>query len=255
MYREIFQQLGLSKNEAAIYETLLTHGESSVDLISRKSKVYRRNVYDSLRRLMEKGLAFEILASREKRYQAVEPDKLMELLQEKEAMLANVMPELKQRYRSIPREHAVFIYRGPEGWKNYLSDMLRNTKEAHFIAAKGAWLDKRIQMAFPQFSSMAKKKGLTFYHLFDHEVKKDFPEILKHAGSNYKFLPKGYSTPAAIDVFGNRVYVLSDIRIGGFEEDFAITVIVNQQVADAFRTWFKLMWDLLPEERRAKAKT
>ena len=249
MHNEILQQLGLSKNEAAIYEALLVNGESSVDVIARKSKVYRRNVYDSINRLMEKGLVFEIIESREKRYQAVEPDKLMELLQEKEAVLAQIMPDLKKKYQAIPHDQDVYIYRGPEGWKNYMSDMLRISEDAYFVNAKGAWLDQRVQTAFPQFAAQAKKKGITFHHLFDHEVKSEFPEILEHVGNHYKFLPKGYAAPAAVDIFGNRVYLLSDIHIGGFDDDFAITVIVNQQIADSFRSWFKLIWDLLPAEK------
>ena len=51
MYTELFQQLGLVKNEARIYEALLKEGESSVGEIAVKSKVHRRNVYDTLNRL------------------------------------------------------------------------------------------------------------------------------------------------------------------------------------------------------------
>jgi hypothetical protein len=38
MYTEIFQQLGLAKNEAKIYETLLKEGESSVGNIDLLKK-------------------------------------------------------------------------------------------------------------------------------------------------------------------------------------------------------------------------
>ena len=67
-YTDLFIQLGLAKNEARIYETLLAEGESSVGEIAKKSQVHRRNVYDSLNRLVEKGLVFEIIQSKENRY-------------------------------------------------------------------------------------------------------------------------------------------------------------------------------------------
>lgn len=247
MYEEVFKALGLSKNEAAIYEALLINGESSVERISRKSKVYRRNVYDTLNRLLEKGLVFEILESRQNKYQAVEPDKLMDLVQEREQLLAKVMPNLKKHYISVPHNQEVYIYRGPEGWKNYMRDILRLGEDFYSLGAKGAWLDKRSQPFFDQFIKEAKKKGIKMHHLFDHEVKEYFPDILNHVGENYRFLPKGYSAPAAIDFFGDRVYIESDIKLGGFAEDFAITVVVNKDIAKAFRTWFKLIWDLLPD--------
>jgi len=244
MHEDVFTALGLSKNEAAIYETLVIHGESSVERISRKSKVYRRNVYDTLNRLMEKGLVFEILEGRQNRYQAVEPDKLMEIVQEKEQMLAEIMPVLKKQYSSIPHKQEVFVYRGPEGWKNYMRDILRTGKDFYSLGAKGAWLDPRVETFFKQFIKEAKKKNIKMHHLFDHEVKDKSPDILKHIGSEYKFLPKDCSAPATVDFFGDRVYIESDIKPGGFAEDFSITVIVNQQIADAFRSWFQLIWNL-----------
>jgi len=59
-YEEMLRDLGLSLNESKIYEALLSIGESSVQQISLKSHVHRRNVYDSLNKLMDKGLASEV---------------------------------------------------------------------------------------------------------------------------------------------------------------------------------------------------
>ena len=99
-HQELLQSLGLSKNEAKIYETLLRQGEVGVGVISEKSGVHRRNVYDSLNRLMEKGLVFEIVESAENKYQATEPKKLSEIVIEK---LEAVDRELKKRRQVYPR--------------------------------------------------------------------------------------------------------------------------------------------------------
>lgn len=246
MYIELFQNLGLSKNEAEIYEALLHFGEASVTTIATKTNINRRNVYDVLDRLMDKGLAFPILQKGETQYKPAEPGKLMEAVKEKELMLKKSMKGLEEMYQSQPKENEVYIYKGPEGWKNYMRDMLRIGEPAYFIGAKGAWLDERVKHFFPQFIAQAQKQQLSFYHLFDYEVQEQLPQILPHIGAQYKFLPKGYSTPAAIDIFGDHVNILSNIVIGGFTEEFSFTVIVNQQIADAFRIWFQYMWDFCP---------
>jgi DNA-binding MarR family transcriptional regulator len=44
MYQEILQRIGLSLNEARVYEALLHLGEVNVNKISIKSKVHRRKV-------------------------------------------------------------------------------------------------------------------------------------------------------------------------------------------------------------------
>lgn len=243
MFVELFQNLGLSKNEAEIYEALLELGEASVSKISSKTNVNRRNVYDVLHRLIDKGLVFPLLQKGETLYKPTEPSKLMEGLKEKEQRLEHTLPELEKLYRSRPKENEVYIYKGPEGWKNYMRDMLRIGKPAYFIAAKGAWLDERVKHFFPQFYKEAKRKNIAFKHLFDYEVKSQFPQILKYVGKQYRFLPKGYSAPGAIDIFGDQVNILSNIHLGGFDEEFSFTVIVNEQIAESFRIWFKLLWD------------
>lgn len=246
MYSELFQQLGLSKNESQIYETLITYGELSVGRLSVKAKIHRRNVYDSIHRLLEKGLVFEILDSRESRYQAVEPSKLLELVREKEQMLLSVMPKLEELYKALAYDQAVFIYRGVEGWKNYMRDIIRVGEEFYCIAGKGAWMDARLKNFFPQFYKETQRKKIAMNHLFDNEVKESKHEIIKYVGEKYKFFPQGYSTPCSVDLFGDRVNIVSGVELGGVEEDMTFSVIVNQQVADAFRVWFRFMWDFCP---------
>jgi sugar-specific transcriptional regulator TrmB len=248
MYSDIFQKIGLAKNEARIYETLLREGSISVSEISVKSGVHRRNVYDSINRLIEKGLVFEIIQTKENRYQAVEPKKLIDLLEEKRETLENVMPELEEMYKNNPSEYTVYTYRGKEGWKNYLRDMLKVRKPIYFIGAKGGWLDARIKDFFPSFIREAKRKNLKFYHLFDYEAKDILPEILPYIGEKYKFLPKQYSTSSAVDIFGDHVNIITEINTGKLGEEIVFSVIVNKKVADSFRTWFKFMWDICPKK-------
>ena len=248
MYEPVFEALGLSKNEAKIYETLVRESELTVGLIAKQSRIHRRNVYDALGRLIEKGLVFEILEHRESRYQAVEPKKLLEFLEEKQAALSKVLPQLTSLYDQTPREQRVCIYRGVEGWKNYMRDIIRVGEDFYCIGAKGAWMDHRVMNFFPRFIKEANKKKIGYFHLFDNEVKTQGHDIVTHVGKNFKFLPPGYSTPAAIDVFGPQVNILSNIHVGGMDDEFWFTVIINQQVADAFRTWFKFMYDFCPSE-------
>ncbi len=247
MYIELLQELGLSKNESQIYEALLRGGELSVGQISVNSKVHRRNVYDALRRLIDKGLAFEILERSENRYQAVEPVKLMELVKEKEERVRLALPGLEEMYASVPQEQAVYMYRGLEGWKNYMRDIIRLGEDFYCIGGKGGWMDESTRNFFPQFINDAERKGIKFFHLFDHEVKKSEHEIIRYVGDQYKFLPQKYSTPASIDIFGDRVNIVSSIHLGGIDEDISFTVVVNAAIANAFRSWFQLMWDLCPE--------
>jgi len=83
MYEELLRDVGLSLNESKVYETLLHTGEASVQEISLKSNVHRRNVYDSLNKLIEKGLASEVFIKGEKNFKAINPEQLLEIIKEK----------------------------------------------------------------------------------------------------------------------------------------------------------------------------
>jgi sugar-specific transcriptional regulator TrmB len=250
MHLQLFSELGLTKNESKIYATLLEKGESSVGAISTNAAINRRNVYDSIDRLIEKGLIFEIRHQKENLYQAVDPRKLMEKVKEKEVALENAMPDLLKMFGQTTRAEEVFIYRGIEGWKNYLRDILRVGKDSYTLGGKGVWTDPKIKSFVEHFIKEADKKKIGLHILFDHEVKETNHETLKFYESNHKFLPKGFSTPAAIDVFGDHVVILSNLELGKIDESSSFTVIVNQQIADAVRTWFRLIWELSSSKKR-----
>src|SRR3989338_4642312 len=93
-YSKLFEQLGMSPNEAQIYDTLVSGVEMPVSEISVKAKVHRRNVYDALNRLLEKGLVFQIFQKGENLYRAVHPQKLLEVIKEKEKSLQKILPAL-----------------------------------------------------------------------------------------------------------------------------------------------------------------
>jgi predicted DNA-binding transcriptional regulator len=256
MLENVLQSIGLSKNESEIYLALLKYGELSVSDIATRSGVNRRNAYDCMSRLLEKGLVFEIINSRDSRYRAVEPQKLTEILREKQLSLESIMPRLTGLYRATPLDKgSVMIYQGLEGWKNYMRDIVRVGQPFYCIGGKGAWMDKRIMNFFPHFLQEAKSKKIEFRHLFDHEVGEMAHPILKEVGRNYKVLPKGYSAPSSVDFFGDRVYLCSTLYLGGVENDSLFTVIVNPVIAESFRTWFQFMWDFCPEPVGRPGKT
>ncbi len=246
MFEPLLQQLGLSKNEAIIYEALLQQGQSSVAQICRVTQIHRRNAYDSLKRLSERGVVFEVLAGREHHYQAVHPQKFQEFLQEKQTRLQRALPHMISLYDTTPHPNEVYIYKGTEGWKNYLSDILRVGQPFYSLGAKGCWLDQRVSHFYPHFQSEFQRLALPAYHLFDTEVSTKCPEILTQVGPNFRLLPPHASTSCCVDVFGDHVVLLSSAVPGGFEHDFSFSVVINPQIATAMRTWFHLLYDSLP---------
>src|SRR3989344_590522 len=244
MYEPVFEQLGLSPNEARIYEALLSRGESSVAEISVEAKVHRRNAYDAIERLINKGLCFQIFSSTENKYNAVDPDKLLEFVAERREQLEKVLPDLKKKFGERVAPEEAYIYRGHEGQKNIWRDMLRVGQDSYFIGAKGGWFDPRLTASREAFFKEANRKKIKFIQLFDHEVKDQLPHFPKHFPGKleHRFLPSKYSTNSAIHVFGDYVITYTGLGIGAIDEHIVFFVIHSKNLAESYRTWFWYMW-------------
>lgn len=243
MYQKELEELGLSPNEAKIYVALIEIGQASVPRISLKTGVHKRNVYDTIPRLLKKGLIYQIAESKEVKYAAVEPAKLEDIIWEKEAKLNSILPLLNDQFKKTKTNEAVYIYKGVEGFKNYLRDILKVGEDVYFVGAKGGWFDEGLKTFIRKFLNQAKKKGIKYYHIFDSAVKEQAPELLPLLGKPYKFLPSKYSTTGAIDIFGDHIVTFSGLHVKDITDDVTLVVIINKELADCYRTWFKFIWD------------
>ena len=248
MHEEIFKEAGLSVNETKVYEALLKLGESSVQNISVKSKVHRRNVYDSIAKLQEKGLVSESFIKGEKFFKPTNPERLIELLKEKQQKIQSALPKLKEEYEKVEPKTEAYFYKGIEGFKSYLADILKTKETVYFIGAKAFWLDPRLEHFLHNFETERKRLGIKFMHIFDYEIKEKKPEILKLVGKPYKFLPKKYSSNTAIDIFGPYIVAFVGVKPGELYDEPLQFVIKNQALADGYRKFFQFMWDFCPEK-------
>lgn len=230
----------------------MNSNRATVAGISKDTGIHRRNVYDTLNKLVERGLVFQLFADEENYFSAVNPDKLLELVQEKEELLRGVLPTLKKSYESHSTSQAVYIYRGVQGFKNYLRDVIRQREDVFSIGAKGFWFDPRIRQFTQGFLKEAREKRISFYHLFDAEVKSELAEILKVLPPTYRFLPKKYSSKVITNIFSDRVVTFTGVGLADLGSDISLHIVVNRVIADGYRKWFEFMWENsdLPKARK-----
>ncbi len=246
---QLYEDLGLSPNEAKIYDSLITYGGSGVSTIALRSKVHRSNAYDSLHRLIEKGLVYEVFGQRETTYEAVDPGKLLEFVEEKQRKITAALPSLLSRYKKHQSPEQAYIFKGVEGVKNYLRLALKTGEDIYALGAKGAWFDPRLATFTEWFLKEAKKKNIRYHHIFDHEVQKKLPHVIKSVGKPYKFLPENFSTDSTMDVFGDHVVTFNGLELGKLRDDVTIFVMVSPGLAESYRTWWQCLWERLPDAR------
>lgn len=238
-------ELGLSPNEAKIYETLVQEGEISIATIALKGQINRRNVYDALNRLVEKGLVFPVFTKGENFYNAVDPVKLIEFVKAKEEKFLRALPGLRQVYATKPKNNELYVYKGPEGYKNHLRDILRLKEDVFFIGDQGNYLDAKIKTFTDSFWQEAGRTNMLFNRLLDAQLIQKYQLLPKIAGK-YKFLPAKNSSPGTCVIFGDYVVNLSQTNLCAIDEKITIYVLRDYNLANSYRYWFQFMWDSLP---------
>lgn len=231
MNEKMLEQAGLTKSEAKVYLALLELGSSLAGLITRKTGLHRRSVYDTIERLIQKGLVSYIKKNNRKYFEAANPERLLEILREKEENIKQAMPELESKFNFIKEKTETVFYRGKQALKTVFDDQIKEGKEILiFGAASNA--DQIVKYYFSKYDKQRIKNKIRVKAIFNQKLAKKIPL------SEIKYLPKEYSSHTATNIYGNKVAIIL-----WSDEPFAI--LINQkEIADSYRSYFELMWKL-----------
>src|SRR3989338_10012310 len=100
MYENTLEMLGLTRNEAKVYQVLLNLGKCTANKIAIECKIQRRNVYDTVKKLKEKQLCIETKENNVRQFTPVKPKKLLEIIKEKEDLLNNALPKMLKDFET-----------------------------------------------------------------------------------------------------------------------------------------------------------
>lgn len=228
---KILENIGLTKNQSLVYVSLLKLGSTTAQQIMKETGMHRSRVYDSLEKLHEKGLVSFVIKDYKKYFQAVEPEKLIDYIEEKKEALKTILPELKSIKNSEKEEINAFLYKGKEGLKTIHSEMLKEGKNIYVLGAKG-FIFSELQYFMPNFERERIKKKIKWICLCDKD------ELLKNKILLFKgkVLPKGYESNTVLNIFGNKIAIVL------WEKKYPTGFMIdNKDVADSFRKWFKLI--------------
>jgi hypothetical protein len=128
-----------------------------------------------------------------------------------------------------------------------MRDLANVAEDCYFLWAKWNWLTPGVSLELEKsFQRMMELKWKKAQIIFDPRVR-DRLDIQESASWNFKFLPKGYDTPGVVDVFWDHVVTFNSVWIGNFWENGTIFVMVNPDLAESYRTWFRFIWDYCEE--------
>lgn len=232
----ILEKVGLTKNQTKIYVSLLKLGEATAQQIMKEAELHRSRVYDGLERLQEQGIVSSVIKDFKKYFQAVDPERLLGYLEEKKQTLKSIIPDLNNLKGMKKEEINSSIYKGKEGLKTIHSEILKQNEDIYVLGAKGLIFEE-LKYFMPNFENQRLKKKLKFICLWDNKESEKKAKNRKLIRG--RVLPEGYSSKGVVNIFGDKVAIVlwKEKYPSGF-------IIDNREIADSFRTWFKLLWKL-----------
>ena len=244
MKAELLIELGLTKNEAIVYLTLLRLGESKTGEIIKEARFKSGKLYNVLDSLIERGLVAFVVKNNVKYYQAQNPKKLQEYiksqkkdLEEKEKDLLKKMPELNSLYSGRKELCQVKVYEGVEGIRTALFYFLDKIPKNSIIELYGSndEVERDIILRWRQYDENRKEKKIKT-RIIMTVISKKGREIRKRQKDSkmYKFL-KG------TDV-SNFMICKNIVLFFNFKQPNCI-LIENTEYAKQFKELFQFLWN------------
>ena len=236
---KILEKIGLSRNETKVYLSLLKLGSASVSEIALKANIHRVNIYDSLKRLEEKGLVSSVTKDEKSYFEAASPKEIENIIAKKQEELKdanNIIPELMAVYHEEKNKQAVHHYFGQKGIQTIYNHMIEISKECYTIGATGVMRDY-FPVFIQQFERRFVEKNIKWNILYYHRARG--VKLLKNC--TVKYLPKNMQfMPMTIYLYNGWVAIISFDSMIGIE-------IQSDQVYHGFLKYFNWLWSISEE--------
>ncbi len=227
------RQLGLTSNEVKVYLALLRLKSALAGQITEMAGVHRRNVYDALERLIQKGIVSYVYGRKRKYFKAEPPERLLGLLDAKKKSLSDIMPHLLEIFREHKTSVDVRVYSGKQGLKNIFEDQLRSKTEI-LIFGKSIRNMPELKYYFEQHRRSRIEKKIKVRAIFEESARKT--QAAKLPMSKIKYIPDETAGLTSTNIYGNKVAIILML------ETPTIILIENEKLHEAYVNYFEILW-------------
>lgn len=233
---KVLEEFGLTPNEVKAYLACLSLGTALVQDIAKKAGIYRTYTYELLRSLKEKGVVSYIIKSGKQYFEVANPEKLLDILKEREEKLKVVLPELRKVYKSAVKRPNIEVYEGKEGLKTIFNDMVKEKKEILNMAS-GKDLFSILKFEYPFYIKKRIQNKISTRVITE---KGELNYQYKKTGTNdfrkMRFLPNDKSFTNATFVYGDKVAIMS------IKKELIGVLIADEEIAKNHRLAFEILW-------------
>lgn len=245
MYKDIFTQIGLTQNEAIIYEYLIKNGETAAGKIIKNTPLKRGVVYYVLNDLVKKELINERKKEKIAYFMPVHPQKLEEIAEDKEKefkkaknALESNLPSMVSDFNLHSGKPGVRIFEGRVGLVKTLNDSL-NSKTEILTYADIEGMEKYLNRDNDKYVIKRKelgikKRGIVADTFYAREYLKDYDKTV----TEIRFIDgKKFPLFLEMEIYDNKISFMT------FSEKKLIGVIIeNEEIYKTQKSIFEMVW-------------
>jgi len=244
MQLDNLKELGLSEGQISVYSAVLDFGIGSLNRIHEKTGIERRNIYDILNKLIEKGLISYTIEKGKRTYQCTHPNKILEEIKLKKSALQNLekqLPQIHEMFDISKPEIRAEVFRGNEAIKSLLEESLEY-KEQYWIGGNSGVESTPMKNWFKHWMQRRVDRRVIMHDLVDYGTFLEGlnpNDIKTHKKNYYKYcrLPKELKSPMVVLIFGDKV-----AQILWSKQSFAF-VLESTEIKESFMRYFEYFWE------------
>jgi len=231
------KQIGLEEKQAKIYLACLELGETSIKEIAHKAEIKRTTIYDLIDEMINFGYIKATTRGKRKRFIAADPDELKIILKKREALLDEMMPELKSLVSTSGIKPKMLFFEGLQGLREAYEDTLKIKN-----LTIQAWASEDIVKVLGKdwaddYIKRRTRKDIKMESIIPQtKLIKDFSNQDKVQNRKSKLVdPKKYLFNIEINIYDNKVAIMS-------AKDKIAVIIISEPIAIAMKMIFRMCW-------------
>ena len=245
---DALRKIGLTEGEIKVYLSLIRLGETTSGPLIDESGVSPSKAYSVLDRLAKKGLASHIMKRKTKYFKAADPNRLLIHIKEKEselksqeARIKQLIPILELQNNSAMTQETAQVYDGLKGIQTARERTLKimnKGDEMWIIGISRTPYEGSMNSYFKDYHKRRHEKGIKCRYLYNEYARSYGEESAKYPLSEVKYMPAGFITHSWIEVYADTVTI-------GINKGKSFSVVIqNQEVANSFKSYAKLLWSI-----------
>ncbi len=228
--------IGLTKAEAKIYLMLIDISKAQAGVLSRKTGIHRRSIYDALDRLIEKGLVSYMVENGKRYYMPTDPKRVQEIVDQHKEDVYSILPILEAKFFEQKDKQETLFFRGVEGVKTVFEDQLTEGKDIYVIGASHH-PKELLKFYLPHYTTKRVKSKIRLHALYAGKKHKEPPPY-----STVRYLPDSFSTLVSTNIYGDKAAIILWLP-----HDPVAIVIKQPDIARTFKKYFDVLWSVAKE--------